>query len=189
MQFSRPLPKDRSRRYTTRCQSVWNSRRSRAIQFNRHLPYISKFQGYNSKDRLSNDAMCDRPFPNFHTSDLWSRTCDRLVSYEERSIGSTSVCSRFHEYFELPAFPSTSIHHQIMDTPNKVDPSRQGSSVCRLRDTDEALAVDSKLLSSTLMRSLMRLYNVSAVFLLFDTNDSAHYGISNCSSIDAHLRS
>lgn len=40
------------------------------IRFNRYLPHISEFQGYNSKDRLSNDAMCERPFPNFHTSDF-----------------------------------------------------------------------------------------------------------------------
>lgn len=34
----------------------------------------TQFQG----PTIHNPATCERPFPNFHTSDLWSRTCDRL---------------------------------------------------------------------------------------------------------------
>lgn len=74
----------RPSRYSAGCQSIWNSwSRALSIRLNRHL-YLT-FPS--SKDVIPRTdcptpRCANRPFPNFRTSDSWSRTYDRLASHD-----------------------------------------------------------------------------------------------------------
>lgn len=186
MQFSRPLAK--SRRYSTGCQSVWNSRLSRAIRSGSIGIY---FTFPNSKDiiprsnQLSNDAMCERPFPDFHTSDFCGQ--EPVTGGESRPAARPwREINRQHvRTFEIPRMFQTARASLYLDPSPNYGYSAEWSGPFSSRESSvcgtQALA--ATIPNHYLMRSLNATLMLPPASSLFD----ALWDFKLFSLIDAHL--
>lgn len=147
------------------------------------------------RTRLFNDAMCEHLLPNFHTSDLWSRTCDQRVTMARpwREINrQASVRSKFRECSVQPTLPSISILLVELWI------QRWVKWALLIRTTASAayetqvkpLATDSELLSDSNAipnATLMLLLPLRCLTPKRGASDSGPYGISSRSSIDVFV--